>query len=146
MAWQPPDGWRELNSERRAAYLEQLGMRIPLRPADWDDMEHEQRMAYLDWSSRIMHDTPEKRAAEWGEYQKKLQAWWILMGWWIACLIVALALVWWPAGPSTGANMVIRAGFTVFVLAGYGMAILLPMWLTKPSPPASGLGTGRPAC
>ncbi|MEV0693041.1 hypothetical protein [Streptomyces sp. NPDC050388] len=135
MAWQPPDGWREMSGERRTAYLEEHGFQVPLRPADWDDMEHEQRMAYLAWNARIWSDTPETRAAEGREHRKKLQAWWALMWWWIGCLAAALGLVWWPAGPLNGGGVVMRAGVTVFVFVGYYIALFVPMRIAKPVPP-----------
>ncbi|MCT9010565.1 hypothetical protein [Streptomyces rhizosphaerihabitans] len=134
MAWQPPDGWREMSSARRRAYLEEHGFQVPLRPADWDDMEREQRMVYLDWNARIWSDTPERRAAEGREHRKKLQAWWRLMWWWIGCLAAALGLVWWPAGPFNGSGVAMQVGFTVFVLVGYYMALFVPMRITKPVP------------
>ncbi|MEU1600715.1 hypothetical protein ABZ468_50310 [Streptomyces sp. NPDC005708] len=45
MALRPPAGWRELSGDQRHAHLEQQGIRIPLYPADWDTLEHAQRMA-----------------------------------------------------------------------------------------------------
>ncbi len=134
MMWRPPAGWDELSAASRAAYLGQRGMQIPLRPADWDSMEHEQRMAYLNWTQRILHDTPEARAAKWQEYGKELRAWRVLMGWWCLCLLVGLALVW-GAGP-LGEGLWLRVLITVFVLGGYAMAIFVPMLIARPVPPA----------
>lgn len=39
MAWLPPTDWHELSGDQRHAYLEQHGIRLPLRPADWDTLE-----------------------------------------------------------------------------------------------------------
>ena len=133
MAWQPPVGWRELSGERRTAYLEQHGIRIPLRPADWNAMEHTQRMDYLAWHERILHDTPEARAAKLREYHKELRGWSVLMCWWILCLLVALALVWGTGALGEGVGL--RVGMTVFLLVGYTMAIFVPMSFTRPAPP-----------
>ncbi|MET8129310.1 hypothetical protein ABZV67_45665 [Streptomyces sp. NPDC005065] len=133
MAWQPPAGWRELSGERRTAYLEQHGIQIPLRPADWNAMEHTQRMDYLAWHTRILYDTPEARSVKLREYHQELRGWSVLMCWWILCLLVALALVWGTGALGEGVGL--RIGMTVFVLVGYTMAIFLPMSLTRPDPP-----------
>lgn len=132
MAWQPPVGWRELSGDQRRAHLEQHGIRIPLRPADWDTLEHTQCMEYLAWYTRILHDTPEARAAQEREYRKELRAWSVLMCWWGLCLLVALGLVWGTGALGEGIGL--RIGMTVFVIAGYTMAIFVPMQITKPSP------------
>ncbi|MGY1528025.1 hypothetical protein ACW69C_30365 [Streptomyces sp. MN3] len=135
MTWQPPPGWGERSRQERAAYLREHGIEIPVRPADWSAMEHEQRMAYLEWIERHLYDTPEARAARRREYRRERFAWRVLMGWWIACLAAALLMVWWPAGPLDGAAVALRVLFTAFVLGGYAAAILLPMWLVRPSAP-----------
>ncbi|MGI5515315.1 hypothetical protein [Streptomyces sp. CA-106131] len=133
MAWQPPAGWRELSGVQRRARLDRLGMVIPLRPADWETLEHDQRMAYLAWSTRILHDTPEARAAKQRAYRKDLRAWWVLECWWILCLIVGLWLVWGSGHPGEGVGW--RIVITLIVIVLYTMALFIPMQIAKPSPP-----------
>ncbi|MEU5137117.1 hypothetical protein [Streptomyces californicus] len=130
MAWQPPPSWHELSGDQRRAHLDQHGIQIPLRPADWEVLDHDQRTAYCTWRDRILSDTPEAREAKEREYRKKLRAWRILMCWWIFCLIVGLCLVWGTS--ALGENAEVRVGITVFVVAGYAMAIFVPMRLNKP--------------
>ncbi|MFF0570085.1 hypothetical protein ACFYT7_20950 [Streptomyces sp. NPDC004041] len=133
MAWQPPVGWRELSGEQRHDYLERHGIRIPLRPADWDELDHDQCMAYFAWHDRILRDTPEARAAKQREFRKDLRVWRVLMGWWVLCLLVALGIVW---GTGTlGEGIGLRIGLTLFAGFGYTIAIFIPMSLIKPVPP-----------
>ncbi|RMB80523.1 hypothetical protein [Streptomyces shenzhenensis] len=89
-------------------------------------------MAYFAWHDRILSDTPEARAAKEREYREKLRAWRVLMGWWILCLLVGLGLVWGTS--ALGGGVRLRIGLTVFAIAGYTMAIFVPMQLTKPVP------------
>ncbi|MFF9795680.1 hypothetical protein [Streptomyces bacillaris] len=133
MAWQPPTGWRELSSEQRHAFLDRHSIRIPIKPADWEDLDHNQRMAYFAWHDRLLRDTPEARTAKQREYRAKLRAWRVLMGWWILCLLAALGLVWGTEalGDAVGVRIVI----TVFTLGMYNVALFIPMSLTKPVPP-----------
>ncbi len=133
MAWQPPAGWHELSGDQRHAYLEQHGIRLPLRPADWDTLEHHQRMEYLVWHGRILHDTPEARAAKEREYRKELRGWRVLMCWWVLFLLVGLGLVWGTDVLAEGVGL--RIGITVLAIAGYTMALFIPMQITKPSGP-----------
>ncbi|MFI7360027.1 hypothetical protein ACIBTP_39670 [Streptomyces avidinii] len=133
MAWQPPAGWRELSGDQRSTYLQQHGIRFPLRPSDWEAMEHEQRMTYLNWVSKVMHDTPESRAAKQSEYRKDLLAWRVLMGWWVLCLLTALGIVWGTDAFPEGVGL--RIGMTVFALAAYTVTFFVPMGATRPSPP-----------
>ncbi|MFF4900509.1 hypothetical protein [Streptomyces sp. NPDC001068] len=132
MAWQPPVGWHELSGDQRHAYLERHGIRIPLRPADWDTMEDAQRARYLTWHGRILHDTPEARAYKEREYRKDLKAWNLLMCWWCFSLLAALGIVW-GTGVLEGAGL--RIGVTVFAVAGFTFAIVVPMQITRPTRP-----------
>ncbi|MFD8731447.1 hypothetical protein [Streptomyces sp. NPDC059611] len=134
MAWQPPPGWHELDGDQRRAHLDQRGIQLPLRPADWEILDHDQRMTYLTWYARILGDTPEARAAKEREYRKELRAWRVLMCWWIFCLFVGLGLVWGTSALGEGTGL--RVGITVFVVAGYAAAIFVPMRLNKPVPHA----------
>ncbi|WP_328835302.1 hypothetical protein [Streptomyces europaeiscabiei] len=133
MAWQPPTGWRELSSEQRHAYLERHGIRIPLRPADWEQMDHDRRMGYLSWHSRILSDTPEARAAKGARAPQGPAAWNVLMGWWNLCLLVGLGIVWGTGAAGEGIGL--RIGITLFAGVGYTMAIFIPMLITRPVPP-----------
>ncbi|MDW8478343.1 hypothetical protein R3L02_42095 [Streptomyces scabiei] len=134
MAWQPPTGWRELSGEQRQAHLQQHGIRISLRPADWEAMDHDQRMAYFAWRDSILSDTPEARAAKQDEYRKEIRAWNVLMGWWILCLLAALGIAW---GTGTlGEGVGLRIGITIFAAVGYTLAIFIPMQIAKPVPPS----------
>ncbi|MFJ1958769.1 hypothetical protein ACIOGT_38150 [Streptomyces microflavus] len=96
-------------------------------------MEHEQRMTCLDWVSRVLHDTPESRAAkQWGS-RKDLLVWRVLTVWWTLCLLTALGIVWgtdvFPDG------VALRIGMTIFALAAYAITFFVPMSVTRPSPP-----------
>ncbi|MGC4950970.1 hypothetical protein ACLQ2N_32860 [Streptomyces sp. DT224] len=130
MAWQPPVGWHELSGERRSAYLRRQGIEIPLKPADWEEMTSNQRSAYWKWHGRILHDTPEARAAKMAEYRKDLRAWRVLMCWWVLCFATALGIVWGAGRP--GDSVFLRAVATVFTVGMYAVAIFIPMQLTKP--------------
>jgi hypothetical protein len=136
MAWRPPDGWRDMSTERRREYLRDHAVQTPDYPVDWGEMDWSQRAAYRSWNYSLLGDnTPEKRAAEGEEYRKELLAWRVLMCWWVFCLVAALALVWWPDGPLGGGGVVLLTGFTVFVLVGYYLALFAPMQIAKPVPP-----------
>lgn len=134
MAWQPPAGWHELSGDRRRAHLEQQGIQIQLRPADWDNMEDTQREQYLAWRTRILHDnTPEARAYKEREYRKELKGWNVLMCWWCLCLLATLGIVW--GTDALDERVGLRIGVTVFVIAGFTFAIFVPMQIARPTRP-----------
>lgn len=96
-------------------------------------MDHDRRMGYLSWHSRILSDTPEARAAKGARAPQGPAAWNVLMGWWNLCLLVGLGIVWGTGAAGEGIGL--RIGITLFAGVGYTMAIFIPMLITRPVPP-----------
>ncbi|MEU4095490.1 hypothetical protein [Streptomyces sp. NPDC026673] len=133
MAWQPPAGWNDLSYEERFAHLKRLGLSFPLRTSDWDDMDYLQQVRYSHWLGQIMHDTPEKRACKRREERREVLGWWRLLVWWCLCLAGAMALIWTDVVFGASITTAERVGLTVFTVAGYAVAIGVPMYITAPT-------------